>query len=69
LPKPLLKTDFAKRLLCQKNELGEKARTKLAETFAKKLEADFRSLTLPNKAQAMKNGFCQMKPFARQNLN
>jgi hypothetical protein len=69
LPKPLLKTDFAKKLLCQKNELGKKARTKLAKTFAKNLEADFRNLTLSKETQAMKNGLCQMKPLARQNLN
>jgi len=51
---------FAKNWLCQKtklarkNEPGEKARTKLTETFAENLEANFRNLTLPNKTQAVK---------------
>ena len=34
-----------KSYFARKNEPGEKARTKLAETFAKNLEADFRNLT------------------------
>jgi len=52
----------------RKNELGKKARTKLAKTFSENLEANFRNLTSPNKTQAMKNGLCQMKPLACQNL-
>jgi hypothetical protein len=34
----MLKTDFTKKRLCQKSEPGEKARIKLAKTFAKTLK-------------------------------
>jgi hypothetical protein len=59
----LLKSDFTR-----KNEPGEKARTKLTQTFVKNLEANFTNLTLPKEMQAMKNGLCKMKPIACQNL-
>ena len=55
LPKPMLKTDFAKKnTLPEKNEPGKKARTKLAKTFAKNLEADFGDLTLQKITIAIK---------------
>ena len=38
---------YEKITLPEKHELGEKARTKLAKTFAEKNVADFRNLTLP----------------------
>ena len=53
----------------RKNEPGKKARTKLAKTFAKNLEADFRNLILQNKTQAMKNELCKMKTLACQNFD
>jgi hypothetical protein len=58
-----------KSYFARKNEPGKKARTKLTQTFAKKLEANFTNLTLPKETQAMKNGLCKMKPPACQNLS
>jgi len=69
LLKPLLKTDFAKSLLCQKKRTWQKKPEPNLPKLLLKNVADFRNLTLPNKTQAMKNGLCQMKPLACQNLN
>jgi hypothetical protein len=60
----LRKSDFAR-----KNEPGEKARTKLTQTFAKNLDANFTNLTLPKETQAMKNGLCKMKRLACLNFD
>jgi hypothetical protein len=50
----LQKVDFAR-----KNKLGEKARTKLAETFAKNLEAKIEDLTLQKITFATKTDFAK----------
>ncbi len=56
-------------IYARRNRPGKKAWPKLAETFAKKLEANFGNQTWPKSAQARKSKICQMKPLAHQNLN
>lgn len=73
LPKPLRKTDFAKKLLCQKRTWRNvsassttKARSKLTETFAENREADNRqmkSLTCQNFAENHETNFRNLRNF------
>ena len=68
LPKPWLKTDFAKNLLCQKKWTWRKSLTQTYQNFCWKIVADFRNLILPKETLARTNGLCKMKLLACQTL-
>ena len=57
------KADFAR-----KNKPGKKARTKLDETFAKNIEANFRNLTLQKKTFATKTDFAKSNRLLAKTL-